>query len=94
MIRAGAAATLGCASAVAALEVPDCEIHFIVAAWVEIKHSASGVPDNSPLSHFSATTRPSWLGRAARDRHRHAIEQASRHRERAVKFDFRTGRRL
>ena len=32
MLRAGAAATLGCAAAVAALEVPDCEIHFIVAA--------------------------------------------------------------
>lgn len=28
----GSAATLGCAAAVAALEVPDCEIHFIVAA--------------------------------------------------------------
>ena len=40
--------------------------------------SASGAPDNSSLSHFSATTRPSWLGRAARNRHRHAIEQASR----------------
>ena len=35
--------------------------------------SASGA-----LSHFSAMTRPSWLGRAARNRHRHAIEQASR----------------
>ena len=30
------------------------------------------------LSHFSAMTRPSWLGRAARNRHFHAIEQASR----------------
>ena len=39
---------------------------------------ASGAPDNSSLSHFSAITRPSWLGRAARNRHRHAIEQASR----------------
>ena len=39
---------------------------------------ALGVPDNSSLSHFSAMTRPSWLGRAARNRHRHAIEQASR----------------
>ena len=29
------------------------------------------------LSHFSALTRPTWLGRAARNRHRHAIEQAS-----------------
>ena len=28
--------------------------------------------------HFSAITRPSWLGRAARNRHRHAVEQASR----------------
>ncbi len=40
--------------------------------------SASGTPDNSSLSHFSAMTRPSWLGRAARNRHRPAIEQASR----------------
>ena len=40
--------------------------------------SVSGAPDNSSLSHFSAMTRPSWLGRAARNRHRHAIEQASR----------------
>ena len=29
-------------------------------------------------AHFSAMTRPSWLGRAARNRHRHAIEQAPR----------------
>ena len=28
----------------------------------------SGAPDNSSLSHFSAMTRPSWLGRAARNR--------------------------
>ena len=41
--------------------------------------SASGASDdNSSLSHFSAMTRPSWLGRAVRNRHRHAIEQASR----------------
>ena len=53
------------------------------------------VPDISSLSHFSAMTRPSWLRRAARNRHRHAIEQASRRwrggrddsaDERAVKF--------
>jgi hypothetical protein len=33
-------------------------------------------------------TRPSWLGRAVRNRHRHAVEQASRRwrSERAVKF--------
>jgi hypothetical protein len=37
--------------------------------------SASGA---SPLIHFLTMTRPSWLGRAARNRHRHAIEQASR----------------
>ena len=35
--------------------------------------SASGA-----LCHFSAMTRPSWLGRAVRNRHRHAISQASR----------------
>ena len=40
--------------------------------------SASGAPDNSSLSHFSAMTRLIWLGRAATNRHRHAIEQASR----------------
>ena len=57
--------------------------------------SASGAPDNSSLSHFSAMTRPRWLRRAVRNRHRHAIEQASRRwrggrrddsAERAVKF--------
>ena len=36
------------------------------------------VHDNSSLSHFLAMTRPSWLGRAVRNRHRHAVEQASR----------------
>ena len=44
---------------------------------------------NQPVCrvHFSATTRPSWLRRAMRNRHRPAIEQASRRwRERAVKF--------
>jgi hypothetical protein len=39
--------------------------------------SASGAPDNSSLSHFLATTRPCWLGRAVRNLHRYAIEQAS-----------------
>ena len=36
----------------------------------------TGPPDNSSLRHFSAMARPSWLGRAARNWHRHAIEQA------------------
>ena len=40
--------------------------------------SVSGAPENSSLSHFSAMTRLIWLGRAATNRHRHAIEQASR----------------
>ena len=49
----------------------------------------------------SAMTWPCWLRRAVRNRHRHAIEQASRRwrggrrgdsGECAVKFDFRTGR--
>ena len=43
-------------------------------------------PDNSSLSHFSAMARPSWLGRAVRNRHRHAIEQAS-HRWRGGRSD-------
>jgi hypothetical protein len=38
--------------------------------------SASGAPDNSSLSHFSAMTRPCWLGRAVGGWHRHAVEQA------------------
>ena len=37
-----------------------------------------GCTDNSSLSHFSAMTRPSWLGRAVRNSHRHAVEQTSR----------------
>ena len=48
-----------------------------VSSCVEIK-SASGAPDNSSLSHFSATTEPCWLRRVVRNRHRHAIEQAAR----------------
>ena len=61
---------------------------------VEIK-SVPGAPDISSLSHLSAMTRPCWLGRAARNRHRHAIVQASRRwrgddamiqHERAVQF--------
>ena len=48
-----------------------------VGGCVEINQCV-GCTDNSSLSHFSAMTRPSWLGRAARNRHRHAIEQASR----------------
>ena len=36
------------------------------------------VHDNSSLSHFSAMTCPRWFRRAVRNRHRHAIEQASR----------------
>ena len=62
----------------------------VMRAWLDFKGdqglsetvwkstSASGAPDNSSLSHFSAMTWPSWQGRAVRDRHRHAIEQASR----------------
>ena len=53
--------------------------------WIKTKWGAvwkstsvSGAPGNSSLSHFSAMARPCWLGRAARNRHRHAIEQASR----------------
>ena len=55
------------------------------------------------LSHFSATMWPRWLRRAVRNRHRHAIEQASRRwrggrrgdsgRTRHT-FDFHAGSRL
>jgi len=48
--------------------------------------SVSGAPDNSSLSHLAAMARLSWLGRAARNRHRHAIEQAS-HRWRGGRRD-------
>ena len=36
------------------------------------------VHDNSSRSHVAAMTQPSWLCRAVRNRHHHAIEQASR----------------
>ncbi len=44
----------------------------IVLTCVEINHCV-GCTDNSSLSQFSAMTRPCWLHRAARNRHRHAI---------------------
>ena len=37
-----------------------------------------GCTDNSSLSHFSAMTRPRWFRQVVMNRHRHAIEQASR----------------
>jgi len=49
----------------------------MVSACVEINQCV-GCTDNSSLSHLTAMARLSWLGRAARNRHRHAIEQASR----------------
>ena len=49
----------------------------VVMFCVEINQCV-GCTDNSSLSHFSGIAWPSWLGRAARNRHRHAIEQASR----------------
>ena len=48
-----------------------------VYACVEINQCV-GCTDKSSLSHLTAMARLSWLGRAARNRHRHAIEQASR----------------
>ena len=36
-----------------------------ITVWKSI--SASGAPDSSSLSHFSAMTRPCWLKRAAMD---------------------------
>ena len=40
--------------------------------------SESDAPDNSSRSHLSAMVRPPWRRRAVRNRHRHAVEQASR----------------
>ena len=57
--------------------------------------SASGAPENSSLSHFSAMTRPCWLRRAVRNWHtatpsRHRVDgvevDATIQHERAVKF--------
>ena len=54
----------------------------------------------SGARHFSVMTRPCWLRRAVRNRHRHAIEQVSRRwrgchdwavGEIAATFDFHTG---
>ena len=65
--------------------------------------SVSGAPDNSSRSHFSAMARPTGLGRAARNGHHHAIEQASPRRrgghdstvaDAPQQFDFRTGNDL
>ena len=53
-----------------------CDRYAFSAVWKST--SVSGAPDNSSLSHFSAMTLPCWLGRVVRNRHRHAIEQASR----------------
>ena len=48
---------------------------------------ASGAPDNSSLSHFSAMARPCWLHRAVRNRHRiDGVEGRRDDSERAVKF--------
>ena len=37
--------------------------------------SVSGARDDSSQSHFLTMTRPCWLRRAMRNRHRHAIER-------------------
>ena len=59
-----------------------------LAVWKSI--SASGAPDNSSLSHFSAMTRPCWLHREVRNEHHYAIDgvgdDATIQHERAVKF--------
>jgi hypothetical protein len=55
--------------------------------------SASGAPDNSSLSHFSAMARPCWFRRVVGNRHRHAIEQASRRRRGGRRDDSARTRR-
>ena len=57
-------------------DITQLNLFWCLAVWKST--SVSGAPDNSSLSPFSAMTRPTWLGRAVGNRHRHAIEQASR----------------
>ena len=42
------------------------------------KYKAVWKSTSASGAHFPAVTRPSWLGRAVRNRHHHAIEQAAR----------------
>ena len=58
-----------------AMYFPQCEGLKRPSVWKSTSESGA---DNSSRSHLSARTRPTWLGRAARNRHRHAVEQASR----------------
>ena len=84
------AATETLSGAVSVAALCGLAVAALVAVWKS--NSESGAPDNSSLSHFSAMTLPCWLRCAVRNRHRHAIEQASRRwrggrrDERAVKF--------
>ena len=55
--------------------------------------SASGAPGHSSLSHFSAMARPCWFRRVVGNRHRHAIEQASRRRRGGRRDDSARTRR-
>ena len=59
------------------MQLEEKRIPYKVERCVEINQRV-GCTDNSSLSHFSAVTRPSWLRRALRNRHRHAVEQVSR----------------
>ena len=70
------AATETLSGAVSVAALCGLAVAALVAVWKS--NSESGAPDNSSLSHFSAMTLPCWLRRAARNRHRRAIEQASR----------------
>ena len=70
------AATETLSGAVSVAALCGLAVAALMAVWKS--NSESGAPDNSSLSHFSAMTLPCWLRRAARNRHRHAIEQASR----------------
>ena len=56
----------------------DAELDMMASQMEMMVELCGNQPMCRVLSHFSAMTRPSWLGRAARNRHRHAIEQASR----------------
>ena len=86
------AATETLSGAVSVAALCGLAVAALVAVWKS--NSESGAPDNSSLSHFSAMTLPCWLRRAARNRHRHAIEQASRRWRGGRRDDARTRRKI
>ena len=67
-------------AAIRFLERMGYDVHYATGFDLSGKH-ADNILKRWPVwksTHFLAMTRPCWLRRAVRNRHRHAIEQASR----------------